>query len=218
MAYSDTVINGVRLKRGSQLSMPENMDGYMSFRMFSTYGMPVYFLKSNMNISLMASYSRTPGIINGTKSYSNATVLGPGIVLASNVGENLDFTVSSRSSINLVKTTLRENSNDNYFSQNSNLKFYWMFWEGFLFQTDFQHRYDGGLPEGYDKNSYLLNLAIGKKLFSKDQGEVRLTVNDVLNKNNSLLRTVTDSYYEDSRSNVLGRYLILTFTYNIKAF
>ncbi|MGE5353437.1 MAG: outer membrane beta-barrel protein [Acidobacteriota bacterium] len=218
MAYRDTVVNGVALKRGSQLSRPENMDGYMNFRMFSTYGLPVYFLKSNLNISLMASYSRTPGIINGTKSYSNNTVLGPGFVLASNVGDYLDFTVSSRSSINLVKSTLRENSNDNYFSQNSSLKFYWMFWDGFLFQTDFQHRYDGGLPEGYDKNSYLLNLAVGKKLFSKDQGEIRLTVNDVLNKSNSLQRTVTDSYYEDSRTNVLGRYLLLTFTYNIKAF
>ncbi|MCU7493433.1 MAG: outer membrane beta-barrel protein [Ignavibacteria bacterium] len=218
MAYRDTVVNGVALKRGSQLSRPENMDGYMNFRMFSTYGLPVYFLKSNLNLSLMASYSRTPGIVNGIKSYSNTTVLGPGFVLASNVGENLDFTVSSRSNINLVKSTLRQNSNDNYFTQNSSLKFYWMFWEGFLFQTDFQHRYDGQLAEGYDKNSYLLNLALGKKLFSKDQGEIRLTVYDVLNKNNSLQRTVTDSYYEDSRTNVLGRYLILTFTYNIKAF
>ncbi|MGE5432372.1 MAG: outer membrane beta-barrel protein [Syntrophomonadaceae bacterium] len=218
MAYRDTLINSVHLKRGSQLSRPENMDGYMNFRMFSTFGLPVYLLKSNLNISLMASFSRTPGIINGEKSYSNATVLGPGFVLASNVGDYLDFTLSSRSSINLVKSTLRVNSNDNYFSQNSSMKFYWMFWDGFLFQTDFQHRYDGGLPEGYDKNSYLLNLAIGKKLFSKDQGEIRIAINDVLNKNNSLQRTVTDSYYEDSRTNVLGRYLILTFTYNIKAF
>ncbi|HEX2869454.1 MAG TPA: TonB-dependent receptor [Ignavibacteriales bacterium] len=218
MAYRDTVLNGIALKRGSQLSRPENMDGYMNFRMFSTFGLPVYFLKSNMNISLMASYSRTPGIINGTKSFSNATVLGPGFTLASNVGENLDFTISSRSSINLVKTTLRENANDNYFSQNSNMKFYWMFWKGFLFETNFQHRYDGGLPEGYDKNSYLLNLSVGKRFFSNDQGELRLTVNDVLNKSNSLQRTVTDSYYEDSRTNVLGRYLILTFTYNLKAF
>ncbi|MCU7497416.1 MAG: outer membrane beta-barrel protein [Ignavibacteria bacterium] len=218
MAYRDTVINNILLKRGSQLSRPENMDGYVNFRMFSTYGLPVYFLKSNLNLSLSATYSRTPGIINGIKSFSNSTVLGPGLVLASNVGENLDFTVSTRSSINFVKSTLKESSDNNYLTQNSSMKFYWMFWKGFLFQTDFQHRYDGGLSEGYDKNSYLLNLAIGKKLFSKDQGEIRLTMYDVLDKNSSLQRTVTDSYYEDSRTNVLGRYLLLTFTYNLKAF
>ena len=52
----------------------------------------------------------------------------------------------------------------------------------------------------------------------KKLAEVKLSVFDILNQNNSISRTVTETYIEDTRSNVLNRYFMLTFTYNIRKF
>jgi hypothetical protein len=40
-------------------------------------------------------------------------------------------------------------------------------------------------------------------------------VNDILNQNQSITRTATDNYVEDIRSNVLRRYFLVSFLYNL---
>ncbi len=218
IAKKDTLLsNGIELKRGSQLKTPVNLDGYMNFRSFLAYSIPVYLLKSNLSLNANATYARTPAIVNNLKSFSNSTRLGLGFVLSSNISEKLDITLSSNSSYNIVKSNL-SNGDNNYFNQSSRFKFFWEFWNGFIIQSDLNQQYNGGLASDYNKNYYLWNLGLGKKLFSKDQGEIRFTVNDVLNQNTNIQRTVTDAYYEDVQSNVLGRYFLISFIYNIKAF
>lgn len=48
------------------------------------------------------------------------------------------------------------------------------------------------------------------------QGELTLSVFDLLNQNKNMSRTVTDSYIEDSQSEVLQHYLMLSFSYKIR--
>jgi hypothetical protein len=73
-----------------------------------------------------------------------------------------------------------------------------------------------GLTGGYDKNTLLWTMSLGKKLFSKQQGELTVSVVDLLNQNKSVNRTVTGTYVEDTQNNVLGRYFMLTFTYTVR--
>lgn len=218
-ANRDTVVYGdVQLMQGSQISRPENMDGYFNLRSFFTYSMPVSFLWSNLNLSATVSYSRTPGLINGVTNYSKSLNYGGGLVLASNIGPELDFSLSTNSSFSNVKNTIRSTQNQTYFNQNSRLRFMSIFWEGFFIQTELNHQYDQGLQSSYNRNSLLCNLSFGKKLFSSDQGEIRVSVYDVFNQNTNIQRNLTESYLEDSRTNVLGRYWLLTLSYNLRAF
>lgn len=217
IAAGDTLIReGLLLRQGSQFTMPVNLDGYVNLRSFMSYSMPVGFLQSNLNMMLNASYSRTPGIVNGSVNYANSNTYGGGVVLSSNISPELDFTVSSNSSYNEIYNSLRKDNNSNYFNQNTRIRFTWQFWKGFLIQNELNHQLDNGRSGGNDRNYLLWNMSLGKKFFSRDQGELRFTVYDVLNENTNLDRTTTDFYYEDTRSNVLGRFFILSFTYNIR--
>jgi hypothetical protein len=56
---------------------------------------------------------------------------------------------------------------------------------------------------------------MAREIFKKKNGEIKISVNDILNQNKSITRTVGDNYILDSRSNVLKRYFMLTFTYNL---
>ena len=64
----------------------------------------------------------------------------------------------------------------------------------------------------------LWNLSAAYKFLPNDRAEVRLTLYDVLKQNNSIVRTVTETYIEDARTNLLQRFVLLTFTWNIRNF
>ncbi len=71
---------------------------------------------------------------------------------------------------------------------------------------------------GFNQNFVLWNASVAKKFLKDNRGELRLTVYDILNQNNSIRRHVTELYIEDSQTNVLNRYVMLTFTYNLQHF
>ncbi len=219
IAEQDTVItDGFVLPAGSQLSRPVNLDGYWNLRSYITYGMPLGFLKSNLNMDASATYSRLPGIINDALGFTNNYTLGTGLVLSSNISENVDFTLSARPSYNWAFNTIQEDLNTDYLNLNSSARVNLIFWKGLVFRTDLTHQFYNGLSEGYDQNYFLWNASIGKKLFKNQLGEIKLSVFDILKENTSIQRTVSDAYVEDVQTQVLQQYFMLTFTYNLRNF
>jgi hypothetical protein len=219
IAQNDTtVMNGILLNKGSELTIPVNLNGYITLRSLVTYGLPVSLLLSNLNLSLGVNYTKTPTIINGVTNRVNSTTYSGGVVLSSNFSDKIDFTLSSMSSLNLVRDNMQAANNSNYFNQNSKIKLYLWIWEGLILQNEINHQYDNGLSSSYNRNIILWNLSFGKKLFANDNGEIRFSAFDLLNKNTNIQHNITDSYTEDVRSNTLGRYYLLSFIYNVRAF
>lgn len=218
LATTDTTINNVYLAKGVQLTRPENLDGYFNVRSFVSYGYMFDFIKSNLNFNLSYTYSKTPSIINNVKNFSKSSNYSGGLVISSNISEDLDFTISSNSSYTDTKYDKSTSYSNSYFSQETRLRFFWQFWKGFTINTDASHQYYSGLSSSYDNNTISWNLSIGKKIFSDYSGEIKFTINDILDQDQSVQRNTADSYYEDTKSNVLGKYYLLSFTYNIRAF
>ena len=198
--------------------VPANLDGYINLRALTTYGFPIYFLKSNLNLNLSYNYTRTPGIINDLMDRVNSSTYGAGIVLSSNFSDKIDFTLSTTSSINYVKDNIQSAQNSRYFNQNSLIKLYLWIWEGFVLTNELNHEYDNGLSASYNRNIILWNATFGKKFLSNDNAELRFSCNDILNKNTNIQHNITDTYTEDVRSNTLGRYFLLSFIYNLRVF
>lgn len=211
-----TLPNGIVLQPGAQFSQPVNLDGRYAIRGFVSYGMPIKFIKTNLNLSLSSNYSHTPGRINDQINFANSQTHGLGVVLSSNVSPKVDFTLSSNSNFSKVSNTLQTQLNTTFFNQNSRFRTNLMFGKGFVFQTEVSHQYFSGLTSAFNQNFFLWNMSLGKKLFKNQQGDLRLTAFDVLKQNNSIQRNVTESYIEDTQSNVLQRYFMLVFTYNIR--
>ncbi|MDW7695177.1 TonB-dependent receptor [Flammeovirgaceae bacterium SG7u.111] len=219
IASRDTVVlDGVEMKAGSQLSLPTNLDGYWNIRSFITYGFPVGALKSNLNLNFGVTYSKIPSMVNFQKNFSNTTDFKTSIVLSSNISENVDFTLSSISTYNITTNSTQEAYNQTYVNQNTKGEFYWKFLPKTVFRTDVAHQYYVGLSDGFNQNYILWNASLAKNVLKDERGELKLTVFDLLNQNTSIQRNVNDAYIEDVQTNVLQRYLMLTFTYRIRHF
>ena len=218
IAPDSTRINeSVVLPKGGQLIRPVNLDGYWNVWSYFSYGQPVKALSSNVNVSASVGHSTRPGLINEELNLARSSNFRLGLSLSSNISENIDFTLSTHSSYNLVENSLRPNLNNNYFTQSTRMRYNWIFWKGFVYRTDLAHRVYGGLsPVG--TNFLLWNMSLGKKVFRNQRGEINLTAYDLLKQNTSIWRNISDAYVEDTRTNVLQRYFMLTFTYNIRYF
>lgn len=209
---------GIILFRGSQLTKPVNLDGLFNARTFISYGIPISKIKSNLNFSAGLNYAKNPNLINDIKSFTNTYGINGGLVLSSNVSEKVDFTLSYSPTYSLVRNSVQTTLNTNYLFQNTSFKINWLFGKGFLLQSEVLNQAYSGLGSGFNQNFTLWNAGFGYKFLKKQAGELRLNVFDLLKQNNSIARNVSTAYIEDARSQVLTRYFMLTFTYNLRNF
>ncbi len=218
-AERDTILSGgVRLSPGTQLTSPVNLGGYWNLRGLCTYGFPVDFLESNLNLNAGLSYTRTPGIVNNLRNAANLVTFSPGLVLGSNISEDLDFTLSYTANLNAATNSVQSVTNNNYFSHTAGLRLSWIFLNGIVLRSDVNNVLYNGLSGGLNQNTVIWNISLGKKFFTDERGEFVMSVYDLLNQNKNINRTVTDTYIQDATTKVLTRYMMLTFTYTIRQY
>ena len=211
----DTLINNeILLRSGGQLSRPVNLDGNIRSSFFLTYGAPLKKLKTQFNINTRVSFNRTPGLINGVSNLNDNTTLSQGLTFNSNISQNVDFSISTTGSYNIVNSSLQQNLNNNFYQQESNMRLYFSSKNGkFFMGNNVAHSLYSGLSEGFNQNFWLWNMEGGFRFAKNNKAEIKAVLFDVLNQNNSISRTISDVAVTDVFTNVLTRYGMITFTY-----
>ncbi len=214
IATHDTLIGNIALQKGAQLTRPVNLDHSWNLRSMMTYGFPVNFIKSSLNITGGFTYTQSPGIINGKSNISNAYNYNGGLILSSNISQNVDFTLSYNANYYEGFNSLQTQNNSHYWNQSAGCRFNWIIWNGFFVQNDVTGQFYNGLSGGYNTNYVLWNAGVGKKFLKNQKGELRLSVYDILNQNTNVSRTYSETYIQDSKVNTLKQYFMLTFTFS----
>jgi hypothetical protein len=191
---------------------------------------------TNVNYSqsqtLTASDAGAADSNNFTHVYTKNTSLGETISWTTNIRKNFDMNVSAAStytipthkeitpkSTNTGKSPSSGiNTNLNSFTEVVSTEFTAYSNNGWLVAASFDYTYTYTGSNTYNVSAPILTPSIAKQLFKKKNGEVRLTVFDVLNKNASATKTVSTSNIAYSSTNMLARYAMLTFTYNLNNF
>ena len=217
IAQRDTVVNGVPLSRSTQLTYPVNVPENWNARTFVTLGLPLGFMKSNVNMNTGFNYNRTPAFINGNRNLAHNYSFSEGIVIGSN-HEKIDFTISYTASYVIVKNTINTKSDNNYFNHVSSVRLTWQPWKGMVCSSNLLNTMYSGLGSGFNQSIWFWNASLGYK-FLKDQAlEVKINAFDILSQNKSINREVTETYIEDSRTNALTQYFMLMATYTLRNF
>lgn len=188
-----------------------NINGYMN------YGFPLKKPKSNLNFSTTVNYSQSQSLVNQQSNYSRNTTLGETIRWTTNLDNYFDMNFSSTTNYYIARNTIQRN-NANYFAQTLSAEITYFSKNGWIVASDFDYTYNGNHAAGYNASVPLWNPSIAKQFLKNKAGELRLSVFDLLNQNTSVNRTVTTNYVQDTRTNVLKRYIMLTFTYNLRNF
>lgn len=214
--FNDTTINNYHIIKGTQLAITQNLQGYSSFRSFMTYGFKLRPLRCNINLNLGGNYTRTPVSINNQTNISESSVITAGAFLSSNISPNIDFTLGYTGNYNISKNSIQSNQSNDYYYDNIDAKINFTIFKHIVFTSEYQRTSYYGLAAGYNQQVNLLSSSLAYKFLKKNQAELKLSVFDVLNSNNSISRSISANYIEDSQTRVLKQYCMLHFTYTFK--
>ncbi len=123
------------------------------------------FLKSNLNLTSGLTFARTPGLINQELNIVDTYGPSAGAVLSSNVSQNVDFTLSYQGNYNISRNTFEPSLNSQYYYHTATVKNNFIFWNGVVFRNEMDNVLYSGLTGGYDKNTLLWNMSLGKNFF-----------------------------------------------------
>ncbi|MBV9987339.1 MAG: outer membrane beta-barrel protein [Chitinophagaceae bacterium] len=87
-----------------------------------------------------------------------------------------------------------------------------------VWETNLYYRRLNEVSPGLPNTSIYWNAAVTFLMFKQDKGQLRIAVYDILNSNTNLSRYYSTNAIIDNRSNVLQRYFLLTYTYQIRSF
>ncbi len=219
MASRDTVLNdGTILFAGSQLSEPLNLSGYRMLRTFISYGRPLNFLKTTLNLTQGLSLQRSPGYTNSIENNTDTYTYTIGTGLNSNFSERIDFSLNYNGNFSWARNDRFSSKNTHYYSHSLGIKTNIIVGNGWVFRTDLAQSYYSGLSDVYNKAYYLFNLGFGKKFFKKQNLELSLMVFDLFGQNSSISRITGSNYYEDTENKVMERYVMVMLTWQLRNF
>ncbi len=229
---SNNIVNATttNLATGVDSIRPVNLNGTYNLSAFFNYGFPLKKPKSNLNFT--TNFTDTRGVSalaqidsatapNSTpqKNFTTNYTMGETIKWTTNLKKNFDMNFSAAPTYNIAKYSLTSSdSSINYFSLLLSTEATWYTTTGWILTSSFDYTYYGGRAAGYNTSVPLLNFGVAKQFLKDKKGELRLTVFDLLNQNVSVQRNVSENYIQDIQTKVLTRYVLLTFTYNLRNF
>ena len=246
-AMPDTM-NGIEIPKNENgrrytpvvINSYENIDGLWSVRANLSYGVPLPFMKCNLNLSLNVHYSVEPTglysvgskpseLLNSIAEHNFTTNKASNLgytfrtTLGSNISENIDFTVSWRGTYNQAWNRT-DNAADNdlatndYFSHTASASVKWIFGAGFTLTAKASYHQYLGFTNDYNEEYLLCNIYLGKQIFKNRRGEIMIGVNDLLNQKEAFNRSTGSGYTRNLINSTLGRYVMVQFVYNLRHF
>ncbi len=221
--------NPISLDAVGRYSQPINMNGEWSASAGLSYGFPLTFMKSNLNLKGDLRYNAAPvrmgewdsvtQILTEHDNYSrNASAVG-GVTLGSNINERIDFRVGYDISYNNVRNTYTSASNSDYLRHILIADCKFVLPLEFTVAANFNFdSYKSISGEPLDRSFFIANASVGKKVFRNKRGEVSLFCNDIFNQNVSFRRSWQSQYMQNQTNSTIGRYFGVKFTWNIRKF
>lgn len=130
--------------------------------------------------------------------------------------ENFDVSVEGRTVYNQTHYSVNKQMNQEYFNNVFSTDLNWTITKNLVFATDFDYNVYSGLTGGFNQKIPLWAVSVSTFFLKNRRGELKLSVNDLLNRNTGISRTAQLNFVQDERITTLGRYFLLSFTYALK--
>jgi outer membrane receptor protein involved in Fe transport len=182
------------------------------------YGFRIKPIKANANIGYRVINDRSLSMVNDVENETNQIIHRGDVKLNFRISDNLNFGLNSELSYNDTRYSVNKSFNQAFLTGIYGYDLTWNLPKKWNFMSDFEYMKYSGRSDGFNQGVPIWNLAISKFFLKNKRGELKASVNDVLNRNVGINRTAQANFIQDERILSLGRYYLLTFTYNLKSF
>ena len=195
--------------------IPVNVDGVYNMTGSINWGFPLRALKGTLNFNSNTGYSKTEQFINTVSNTIRTFTLGPSMRMDLSPTDKLDLSINAGFNYYNTAYSLQSALNTNYFSQEYEGEVYWQLPANFQLNTSFTYTVNSRRADGFNTSIPLWNAFFSHQFLRFKRGELKLSVNDILNRNIGINRSSNQNYIEDSRTKTLQRFFLLSFTYSL---
>lgn len=218
------IVNSIRLlEGGKQLSRPENINGGYQANLGANFSIPLKKTVSGKSspLSLQSNsrltFARDVNLLNGDINFNNNRSASQSLTL-SYWNDLFDLGTSGRFTYNDASFNVQQATRNRYFTQNYSVDFSCNFFKDLRLETTFDYSINSGRSDGFNQSIPLWDASLAWTFFKKKNGELKVSVVDILNQNSNVDRTVNDNYIVDSYTQILRRYFMVSFMYGFNKF
>ncbi len=216
---NDVVTSRTVATNGVQTNRPVNAGGTVQLYGNIGYGREFKNNKKfiySFRFSPYFQYNRQKVIVNNNTSFASSTQYGPSLLMRFNWHDVVEFNPQYSPGLSRTRYTDPVFKNLNITTQYFETELIVRFPKKLVWETNTAYRYNNQVAPGLPKSNLLWNAGLTYLFLKNDKGQLKLSVYDILNRNNNFYRYASQNYIIDQQTNVLKRYGLLTFTYNIR--
>lgn len=199
-------------EQGNTKSTQQNVNGNWSGNFDFTFSTPLKNKKINVSNTIYSYYYRQIGFSNGLKNTTHTLTSGQSFRIGYS-SDNFDQILLTSFSYTLTKNRDYMDVKNYMVKSSSNLKLPLQF----SIQNDISLTYNSGYSSDFKKSELLWNASLAK-LILKSKGVLKLQCYDILKQRNNVMRVPAANYVSDTRTNMIGRYFMLSFIYKFNIF
>jgi len=200
---------------GRKTTQPVNVDGVYNLNNDISVGWPLRFIKGALNFNTGVGYSKTIQFINAVRNNIYNITIDPNLEITKIFKDKVYLTVGAGFTYNKAKYSLQSSLNNSYFTQDYSIDAGFQLPKNFYLSTDFRYTISSQRAAGFNAKVPLWNAAFSKLFLKYNRGELKLSVYDLLNENQAIVRNTNSNYIEDQNNRVLKRFFLLGFTYSL---
>ena len=201
-----------------QIVTPINVDHDWNTNLYANFSTPLRFIKSKISVDANTNYNRGILFINELENNTNRWTNNITLTLENRKKEVVDAAIGTSLGTNSVSYSESEAFNQSYFDQTyfTDLSLYLP--NSWVLESSFDYTRYSEETFGDQDDQAIWKASLSKSFLSKDQATLELSVFDILNQNQGINRSNSGNYIQESRTNVLGRYVMLSFNYRLAQF
>jgi len=168
--------------------------------------------KLNYTFSMMSLLNRTVNFNNDVQYSLLNTTLIPSVNLHFEWNDLFEFRSSYRISLTRSEFDLDIFENTEFVTHDMRISWISTFPKRLQWNNVLTYNFNPQVGDGFQRSTWLLNSTLTYQVF-KDQGEITLTMYDLLNQNTNVRRIANANFIEDVSNTVLTQYAMLGFTW-----
>jgi hypothetical protein len=197
---------------GRTIEKTINTNGNYNSNFAINAGFPFFSHKLELAPNINLAYFKNTNYINNQKNISTISTANSGLnfiitleALVLNVGSNFGY--------NNPTSTLNNNINTPYFSQNYSASFKLQLPKMITIESDINYNVNNRRANGYNIHYIIWNASLSKAFFKKENFILSIIGNDILNQNINASRDIYNNVITDIKTNLIRRFFLLKLVY-----
>jgi len=197
-----------------RITRPVNVGSTLRVNSNANLGFPVDKLKSRFSFGANYRRERSLALLDDRENEINQQTYGGTVRYSYRYKEVLDISLSG--DLDRQLTSYEFNQPDQSFiNKTYNADCNISFLKNYQFSGNFEYLVYESESTNFSQSIPLLNLSVSRFVLKNKAGELKMAVNNLLDKALGVNQTASVNYLERQSTNSLGRYIMLSFTYSL---